>query len=1027
MGVLLDSGSKPHSFISSSLYERLLKAGMGTLRRAPITGRLITGASFACEGFLFLRLRLRDDLEIFSKFYILNGLPVDVVIGREDLLRFDLLSELQSEIAIADEIVAGYAEEDDKDDSIEVYPLKHSSAVNYSQKDWDEALLELCRRYDGVFSDSLEGIDPAKLPPMNLELNTNIKQFPKSMNLSPRRFSASQQVEIDRQVEELVAAGIIEETDSEYASQVLLVKKPENRWRFCIDFRFLNSITKGTSWPLPRIQDLIDGLKGNAIFGKFDLSQAYHQIALTEEASRLSAFKTARGIYRWKRVPFGLKGAPSYFQGLMASKVLKGLIGRTCLCYLDDVIVFARTRAEFDSRVEEILQRFVEFNIKVKLSKTELGLSEITYLGSIINKDGHRPTDERKEALSRIQRPTTVTQLRSFLGIVNFIRDYIPRQASLAAPLHALTGGRQKTAKVKWNPTAIAAFENLKSAVQAAPSLRFLKEEGELFLYTDASDYAVGGVLTQVQFCSETQSFREFPIIFLSKTLTETQRRWSVTEREMWAIVYCVRAAHYYIGGVHCTVRTDHRALPFQEKQSASAKVERWKLSLQEYDLTFEYIPGETNCWGDAMSRITTEIFPVEEMDIAFGAMEDRIEDYSHDECIRAVHGRGFGHWGCRATHRILNSKGVQTWPGMRRDIARVISSCRFCQFVKSAPPDSTGLKFSVSSKDPGVRWALDTKHMYTDKRGVSYLLILIDLFSRFVYAGACERITGDDVAFWLDGVIVDIGESVKSILHDPGKEFNNAAFKAMLARNGVEVAWKEQNAVVERVIDTVRTQIAAVEYDFPGRGWSAALPRAVRNYNCKHHDGIDAVPYEVWVGSPTDSEVQARAIGRARRALARTALSKDSSKVAKLFQKDSWILRKIEGRRKLAPDQHRWSGPYRVVEATPNTVSFVNKEGLVSSTHVSNVKEFIVDVGVNPEEIAIAGSDYYIVEGIIDHNPKEGFNMRNGRLTVVFKGYPPDEYYIHENPDLLHSVAFVKYVETNPSLQPFLTVREVR
>jgi hypothetical protein len=350
------------------------------------------------------------------------------------------------------------------------------------------------------FGNELSRDTPCKIPPY-YPTAPSIFQFAlvkKALKQRVRRQCPEHYAEIDLQVRKLLQKNFIVECNEEYYSQVLLVRKSDLSWRFCIDYRYLNKVTEGCSWPIPDIKVLLTLVSGKAFYAVMDCTQGYHQVELTREASRLTAFITGSGMFRWNRLPFGLKGAPSYFQFHMQNSVFAGLIGVCCFVYIDDIIVFGATWVEYLKNLELVLNRLRDWDVKLKLSKCKFGLESAKFLGHVVSKHGVQMDDARKDQIAKMVQPQTVTQLRSFLGMTNYFHDFVEHYANLSYSLYGLLKGNTlKNDLIKWTDDSERAFRKLQKAIVDAPMLFTIQAEGKLTLYTDASSYAAGDHITQ--------------------------------------------------------------------------------------------------------------------------------------------------------------------------------------------------------------------------------------------------------------------------------------------------------------------------------------------------------------------------------------------------------------------------------------------------------------------------------------------------------------------------------------------------
>jgi hypothetical protein len=283
----------------------------------------------------------------------------------------------------------------------------------------------------------------------------------------------------------------------------------------------------------------------------------------------------------------GLKGAPSYFQQQMATKVLANLIYHICELYLDDIIVFGNTEVEFLNNLSRVFERLRKFGITVNPSKCRFGLSEIEYVGHVINENGLTFSTEKREEVLKFPLPTTHKGMKQFLGLANYFRDNVQNHSMLVRPLQEMVEGYSKNKPLKWTPELVNIFNEVRIKVGECPALTFMREDLPVFLHTDASDYGIGAYLFQK---SPTEEI-ELPVAFISKSLTRERLRWSVPEKEAYAIYYAFQKLEYLIRDTYFVLRTDHKNLTYINEEG-SPKIRRWKLAIQEYNFDIEYIKG---------------------------------------------------------------------------------------------------------------------------------------------------------------------------------------------------------------------------------------------------------------------------------------------------------------------------------------------------------------------------------------------------------------------------------------------------
>lgn len=413
----------------------------------------------------------------------------------------------------------------------------------------------------------------------------------------PRRLPYAYREESERQIKEMLEQGIIKPSTSPWSSPIVLVKKKNGELRFCVDYRKLNQITVNDAHPLPRIADLLDSVKDATYFTTLDLRSGYWQIPVAPEDRLKTAFVTQNGLYEFTRMPFGLKTAPATFQRAM-EVILAGLTFDICLCYLDDVIVFGRNLAEHNHRLETILTRFREHDMRVKLTKCVFASPQVTYLGHSISQQGVTPDPSKVAAVQQIPSPCSVKEVRSFLGLTGYYRRFIPNYATLSQPLTKLTT-KEYCNNFKWTDDCNAAFQKLKTLLCSAPLLRYPNFHREFVLQTDASDVGVGAVLSQYDDLGV-----EHVVAYASKTLSPRERNYSTTEKEAFAIQFGTQHFRVYLLGRKFLIVTDHNALTWLHTMEPKGRIARWLMDLQEFDFEVKHRPGRLHNNADALSRL---------------------------------------------------------------------------------------------------------------------------------------------------------------------------------------------------------------------------------------------------------------------------------------------------------------------------------------------------------------------------------------------------------------------------------------
>lgn len=420
------------------------------------------------------------------------------------------------------------------------------------------------------------------------------------INIKAHRLPPSQSLEIRKQVDKMLKDGIIQESHSPWSAPVHLVPKKmdssgQQKWRMVIDYRRLNEITTDDKYPLPNINDLFDMLGKSTYFTTLDLASGYHQLEVREEDRPKTAFSTPSGHYEFNRMPFGLKTAPATFQRAM-DNVLRGLQGLHCLVYLDDVIIFSKSLPEHIEKLRVVFNRFRKTNLKVQLDKSHFLRKEVLYLGHTITSEGLKPNNDKIDAVLRYPLPETVTQIKSFLGLIGYYRKFIKDFAKITRPLTACL---KKGRKIIINEEYIESFETCKKLLTNAPLLQFPDFSKTFILTTDASNFAIGAVLSQGAIGSDK------PVAYASRTLSDTETKYSTIEKELLAVIWAVKHFRPYLYGNKFIIYTDHRPLAWlYSLKEPNSKLTRWRLRLEEYDFEIRYKKGPQNTNADALSRI---------------------------------------------------------------------------------------------------------------------------------------------------------------------------------------------------------------------------------------------------------------------------------------------------------------------------------------------------------------------------------------------------------------------------------------
>ena len=395
-------------------------------------------------------------------------------------------------------------------------------------------------------------------------------------------------------------SGIIErvKTAPTWISGMSAVAKGKDDFRLVVNMRAPNKATKREYFRLPVIDEMRIKLHGAKYFTKLDLKSAYYHLELSEESRDLTTFLAENGMFRFTRLMFGVNCAPEIFQREM-SRILEGVKNK--IVYIDDVLIFAVCLEELHATVEEVLNIMKANNLTLNPSKCEYDKTEITFLGHVLNEDGFHIEEAKIGAVQKFRRPTTASELRSFLGLASFVSPYLRNFANVSNPLWSLAGSKLWS----WGERQEKAFCELKrQIIRCTVTLGYFSEGEDTVLYTDASPNALGAVLVQ-----ERAGKNPRIISFASKALTETEKKYPQNQREALGAVWAVEHFSYFLLGRHFTLRTDATGVTFifnrsrENTKRALTRADGWALRLSPYDYIIEYVRGEENI-ADPSSRL---------------------------------------------------------------------------------------------------------------------------------------------------------------------------------------------------------------------------------------------------------------------------------------------------------------------------------------------------------------------------------------------------------------------------------------
>ena len=628
---------------------------------------------------------------------------------------------------------------------------------------------------------------------------------------------------IDEEIEEMLKLGVIERSSSPWSSPVCLAKKKDGTFRFCIDFRKINELSKKDSYPLPLINSILDRLRNTRFVSSIDIKSAFWQVPLTESSREYTAFTVpGRGLFQFRRMPFGLSNAPATWQRIVDT-IFGPELEPNVMVYLDDIIITSSSFPEHLELLGVVFDRLRESGLIVSLEKCNFCKPELRYLGYLVDSKGLRPDPEKVEAIVNIPPPKNINEIRRFIGTASWYRRFVPNFSSLLAPVLNLT---KKNVRWDWTPDCQKSFTALKECLVTAPILTAPDFERTFYLHADASSFGLGAVLTQ------KFDDGEKVICYLSRSLSRQEMKLSVTEKECLAVIWSVEKLRHYIDSVPFIVYTDHASLLWLHRlKDPQGRLGRWQLRLQQFDYKLIHRKGKDHIVPDFLSRsVPVSVDSIQSdaqnppmtTDKWYLAMVKRIEEHPEKyplwrvennilykfikPCFPALSSPSdewkpvvpkdqrsavlqrchdipaAGHVGVYKTYGKIRQDYY--WPKMKADVVRYIKSCRGCaqnKVEQKCPAGLMGDRPEIT--EPFQAISIDyVGPLPRSKKGNCYILVIADYFSKSVFLYPCRAAKAKSLVDFVENFFLLFG-TPRFLTCDNGVQMKSKEFQELCRR----------------------------------------------------------------------------------------------------------------------------------------------------------------------------------------------------------------------------------------------------